>query len=231
VHRRIANFVTLALVGGMMLAACSSPHITTAAYNGGNNAPRTKPIPTATSTPSKPTTTTSSTTTTTFPLSKTPGPGPAHPVSDTPKNMDKPGTPEWVAAQYVRAAYSMSFLWPNPYYWIKTATPYISPSYLATLQATLSPTNLAPAEEELWRQVVTYQEGYWVDVTSSLIAVRAPRTPTSCYVNVSHLIGVVKPKGTRLPPSTNVPSTMSYPMVKIGSTWYVNGPAVTAFGT
>jgi hypothetical protein len=154
-----------------------------------------------------------------------------HPVYDTPDNINKPGTPEWVAAQYVRAADSMEFTWPNPYYWLKTATPYVSPSYLATLKATLDPTNLPPSEEEFWRQVVTYQEGYWVDVISSLIAVNAPRTATSCYVNVSHLIGVVKPKGTRLPPSSGVPTTVSYPMVKIGNTWYVNGPATTAFGT
>lgn len=223
-HKPRTGILVLLVVGGLVLAACSSPHTTTA-FNGGNNAPKTKTLPKIIT---KPPVTTTTTTTTTFPLSKTTGP--PHPVYDTPDNINKPGTPEWVAAQYVRAADSIEFTWPNPYHWIKTAKPYVSPSYLATLQSTLKPTNLSPSESQFWRQVVTYQEGYWVDVTSSLIAVNAPRTKTTCYVNVSHMLGVVKPRGTRMPPSGTL-STVSYPMVKIGGTWYVNGPATTAFGT
>jgi len=215
------------VMAGVAASACGSPAATTK-YNGGNNAPTTKPGPTS---PSHPTTTTgpvvSTTTTTTFPITKTTGP--THATPDTPNNINKPGTPEWVAAQYQRDAAAVSWRWPNPYEWIITAKPYMSPTYWATLRAKAGQP-LNSATQQFWTQVVTNQEGYWVYVERSLIAVNAPKTPTSCTVVVHYLVGVVKPKGTREPPGGTV-TGVAYPMVRIGGTWYVNGPGGAAYGT
>jgi len=238
--KALAAVVVGCLSVAVVASACGSPH-TTKSYPGGNNAPTTKPVPSKSTTttphttvpttaPSSVSTTAPSTTTTTTTVPPiTAVTGPTHVTPDTPHNMDKKGTPEWVAAQYERLAGSLAFTWPDPTAWVEQAKPYMSPTYWATMRAKQfqPPT---PAESQYWDQVVTDQEGYWVDVISSDIAENAPKTPTSCYVTVDYMTGRVLPKGTHEPPN-GTPVADAYPMAKIGGTWYVNGPGFPSPGT
>jgi len=211
-------------------------------YNGGvptarTTTPAVSPPPTTTKPPARTTTTTKP------PLTISPSSPPATAAvpqpagfvlrTSTPKQAATPGTPEWVATQFVAAAESMSSRWNDPYQWVYGVRNYVAPSYWPTLfstaQAAVTPTE--------WKTIVETDAGDWVepltsvDLSGSLSGPTNKPGATTANVVVRYKLGkLVGPTTSHAQPGTLVRSVV-IPMTLRRGTWYVSGPATPDYGT
>ncbi|MHB1702583.1 MAG: hypothetical protein ACYCSN_21115, partial [Acidobacteriaceae bacterium] len=111
--RRIITITTMALLAGLVLAACGTAKPPT--YQGGGNGGGQS---TTTTTPS------SSSATTPLPSSSLPSTTPFNPRSP----IGAVHSPQWVAAQYVALNWSLDPTWPNSNYAYVLTRPYLTPA-------------------------------------------------------------------------------------------------------
>lgn len=244
--RRRTAIVSCLLAAGIALSACGShPQ----AF-GGNNAPRsststvpaTKTGPSAgSSTTTAPTTTTttpsSTTTSTTVPPTTTtldlpPGEHSAFGTPQKGRPWTVPGTPEWVAAQYVAGDHYLS--WRSPVvagtglgYWATLIRPYSTPAWwkLVTLGVTRQETTgtAIPSDVTYWDSVVRRQETKTARIVEANRVDQAGWTATHMYVEVQWYYDRVTRAHPSQQPGIEPDFTTDYcTMVKVGGHWLVS---------
>jgi len=239
-HRRLGALASI-LVGGVLVAACSSGTPAAAPKFGGGNgggqlktattapAGSTTTAPTQSTTVTQPqhstTTTTPSTTTTTVAIN--PGTPPNVPIASPAGAMNQKGTPEWVAAQETIAENTLSYQYPSPNYWLQLTKPYVTPSLYAQETASVARSAGSPAMAAQWAQMQKYKTGYPIYILQSDSADSSNPNTTQLTVVVSFKIGSTT-GGVTYPPGPQVPTQrVALSLVKIGNAWFVNSPEMT----
>ncbi len=202
--RKIFTITTMALLAGLVLAACGTAKPPT--YQGGGNGGGQS---TTTTTPPS-----SSTITTAHPSSSLPSTAPWSPSSP----IGAAHSPQWVAAQYVALNWSLDPTWPNSNYAYVLTRPYLTPAMNA-YYVRQSTRPLLPPMVAKWKQDVRFKVGQYALVTAAFLVTDAGVTPTTCVVNVDFLLGVTQ-NGVRQGTAGGT-IVDAFRMQKIGGTWYV----------
>jgi hypothetical protein len=129
-----------------------------------------------------------------------------------------PGTPEWVAAQWVTGFFEVLWDQPGPDAWAARVRPFTTPAYWRALASAV---RSGPAEMAAWREAVAEKDLDQVQVLSAYRVDEAGYSALSEVVLVSYDIAYRSDANPDAPPGPAQPVFLT--MVERAGRWLVSG--------